>query len=62
MSLYRIFGLGAGRITTTSLHLKTQLLKMPAMEEIIANNKRNAQIISSISAEVRIREEIWYIT
>ncbi|XP_014085748.1 aminoacyl tRNA synthase complex-interacting multifunctional protein 1 [Bactrocera oleae] len=54
MSLYRIFGLGAGRITTTSLHLKTQLLKMPAMEEIIANNKRNAQIISSISAELGV--------
>ncbi|XP_050325903.1 aminoacyl tRNA synthase complex-interacting multifunctional protein 1 [Bactrocera neohumeralis] len=54
MSLYRIFGRGAGRIVTTSLHLKTQLLKIPAMEEIIANNKRNAQIISSISSELTV--------
>ncbi|XP_011189977.1 aminoacyl tRNA synthase complex-interacting multifunctional protein 1 [Zeugodacus cucurbitae] len=54
MSLYRIFGLGTGRITTTSLRHQTQLLRMPVLEDIIANNKRNEQIISSISAELAV--------
>lgn len=54
MSLYRIFGLRAGRIAITSLRLQIQQLKMPVLEEIIANNKRNEQILSSISAELAV--------
>ncbi|XP_017474377.1 PREDICTED: aminoacyl tRNA synthase complex-interacting multifunctional protein 1 [Rhagoletis zephyria] len=59
MSLNRIFALGVGRILAPSLHHPTQRLKMPSLEEIIANNKRNEEIIRSIASElVAMRVEL----
>ncbi|XP_004536852.3 aminoacyl tRNA synthase complex-interacting multifunctional protein 1 [Ceratitis capitata] len=54
MSLNRILAFGAGRIPISLLLRQTQQLKMPVLEEIIAKNKRNQDIITSIASELKV--------
>ncbi|XP_053966826.1 aminoacyl tRNA synthase complex-interacting multifunctional protein 1 [Anastrepha ludens] len=54
MSLNRIFAFGAAKNLVFSLHRPAQHLRMSSLEEIIANNKRNGEIISSIASELAV--------
>ncbi|XP_054741294.1 aminoacyl tRNA synthase complex-interacting multifunctional protein 1 [Anastrepha obliqua] len=54
MSLNRIFAFGAARNLVFSLQRPAQHLRMSSLEEIIANNKRNGEIISSIASELAV--------